>query len=35
MAVEIAFRPEPEPDYDADDEICNRYNLITCGMLIA
>jgi len=35
MAVEIAFRPESAPDYDADDEICNRYNNITCGMLIA
>ena len=35
MAVDVAFRPESAPDYDADDEICNRYNSITCGMLIA
>ena len=28
MAIEIAFSPESEPDYDADDEICNRYNSI-------
>ena len=28
MAVQIAFTPEPEPDYDADDAICNRYNSI-------
>jgi hypothetical protein len=34
MAVEIAFQPESAPDYDADDEVCNRYNNITCGMLI-
>jgi hypothetical protein len=28
MAVQIAFSPESEPDYDADDAICNRYNSI-------
>ena len=34
IAVEIAFKPEPEPDYDADDAICNRYNSMTCAMLL-
>jgi hypothetical protein len=34
VAVEIAFRPESEPDYDADDAICNRYNSTVCGMLL-
>ena len=34
VAVEIAFKPESEPDYDADDAICNRYNSIVCGMLL-
>lgn len=28
MAVQIAFSPESEPDYDSDDAICNRYNSI-------
>jgi len=28
MAVQMAFSPEPEPDYDADDAICNRYNIM-------
>ena len=28
VAAQIAFSPEPEPDYDADDAICNRYNSI-------
>jgi hypothetical protein len=35
VEVEIAFQPESEPNYDADDEICNRYNSIVCGMLLA
>lgn len=34
IEVEIAFKPESEPDYDADDAICNRYNSIVCGMLL-
>lgn len=28
MVVQIAFSGEPEPDYDSDDAICNRYNSI-------
>jgi hypothetical protein len=35
IEVEIAFQPESEPDYDQDAADCERYNNITCGMLIA
>jgi hypothetical protein len=34
MAVEIAFEPESEPDYDQDAADCDRYNSIVCGMLL-
>jgi hypothetical protein len=35
IEVEIGFRPEPEPDYDADDAICNRYNSAICATLLS
>jgi hypothetical protein len=35
IEVEIAFQPESEPDYDADDAICNRYNSAVCAMLLS
>jgi len=34
MAVQIAFSPESEPDYDADDAICNRYNSTVLEMFV-
>lgn len=35
MAVQIAFSPESEPDYDSDDAICNRYNSIVLEMYVS
>ena len=35
MAVEIAFKPESEPDFYKDEDAdCDRYNSIVCGMLL-
>ena len=34
VEVQIAFKPESEPDYDADDAICNRYNSMVLEMFV-
>jgi hypothetical protein len=35
VEVEIAFKPESEPDfYKDEDAYCDRYNSIVCGMLL-
>jgi hypothetical protein len=35
IEVEIAFKVDSEPDYDADDAVCNRYNSAVCAMLLS
>ena len=34
VEIEVAFQAESEPDYDADDEICNRYNSMVLDMFV-
>ena len=35
IEVEIAFKPEFEPDFYKDEDAdCDRYNSIVCGMLL-
>jgi hypothetical protein len=34
VEIQVAFEAESEPDYDADDAICNRYSSMVLDMFV-